>query len=78
MPAIFVNITLRVAAPGPRNIALELCDDGNELTDGTRLSIHGGDYHKFEDVRWEMGSLSLTILIDLMCISLPEIQIYAR
>ena len=53
MPIIFVNITLRVAAPGPRIIELELYHDGNELTDGTRLHISGGDYHKFEDVRWE-------------------------
>ena len=46
-PVIFVNITLRVAAPSPRNIALEIADDYNEFGAITTKTVYGTGYHEW-------------------------------
>jgi hypothetical protein len=48
-----VNITVRVSAPGPRNINLEIADDGNELGPVSTKTVYGRGYDIFEDVTWE-------------------------
>jgi hypothetical protein len=52
-PVILVNITLRVSAPTPRNIYLEIYDDVNELGPSTIKTVYGTSYHEFQDVIWE-------------------------
>lgn len=52
-PVVLVNITVRVAAPGTRNINLEITDDLNELGAATTKPVFGTGYHEFQDVVWE-------------------------
>jgi hypothetical protein len=52
-PVILVNITLRVSAPSPRNIALEIADDVNEFGAMTTMTVYGKGYHEWQDVTWE-------------------------
>ncbi|KAG7374789.1 hypothetical protein IV203_013884 [Nitzschia inconspicua] len=52
-PVILVNVTIRVSAPGPRTINLEIDDAGNEFRAGATKIIYGKGYHQFEDVVWE-------------------------
>lgn len=52
-PVIFVNVTVRAAAPGPRNINLEIANDGHELGPVATKTVKGKGYHEFEDVVWE-------------------------
>jgi hypothetical protein len=51
-PIISVNITLRAAAPRPRNVYMELYNDGHELADSTSVTINSGGYQVFEDILW--------------------------
>lgn len=52
-PVIFVNVTVRASAPSPRNINLEIANDGNELGPVATKTVHGKGYDVFEDVVWE-------------------------
>jgi hypothetical protein len=53
-----VNITVRVSAPGPRNINLEIADDANELYQPRRSTA--GDMTFLKTLRGKMWSFSPT------------------
>jgi hypothetical protein len=52
VPILKVNVTIRVAAAGPRNIYLEIVNDGNELGDAKVVNTRSQGYDDWEDVTW--------------------------
>ena len=59
-PVLIVNITVRAAAPGPRNLYFEIYDDTQSFSASGRKSLRGFGYHDFENVQWQNVQLGAT------------------